>query len=358
MLSRVDKFEAQIKCPYCSSIIEVSGVAQHTLVMVSPEMIVPFKTTEKDFKQAVCRHLLGTESDNIVCDIFDKVEMDNVTAIYLPMYLFEGKYETEYKCTLVWSEKNADGEKYTCSKDESGNVKSNYSILCLAYDGLEITEELAEWTHCFPYDPAAVQTFKSEFVTGKGYQILPRNLDREATWNKWGADIIEDEAEQEAFKQLPEKTDRIIRDYRSMFDYHAKHEGHLILAPFWFVYYTYDYQKYFLMMDGLGKHTNGSKLPQDENIYEEVKKNKKLDTRAHLIAAPLAALILFFTPHFLDSWIMMQTIKIAIILISWGLIWRFLGGEDENNILKRAYKKRKTGYEQMLVTTSSNNSRE
>jgi len=123
-LSRADKFETKINCPYCGSTIEVAGVAQQAQDLSAPGRIIPFAATEKDFERAIADYFLGlgdqknvdeelsgddyddldwssiVNSKYIPVDIFEKIEIENATAIYLPMYLFEGKFEAEYTCSL------------------------------------------------------------------------------------------------------------------------------------------------------------------------------------------------------------------------------------------------------------------
>jgi len=161
----------------------------------------------------------------------------------------------------------------------------------LAYEGQEITEELAAWTKAFPYDPASSQPFKAELITGSGYQILPHSLDREATWHKWGMDRMKTMAKMAASKQ---HLDHCMDDFNPSLSYDEKHEGRLIMAPFWIVYYKYDNEKYFLAMDGLGKYITGSERPpRDENLIKEERKWENLGDKAMWIAIGAGALLFF-----------------------------------------------------------------
>jgi phage FluMu protein Com len=267
-LSRADRFETQIKCPYCGTVNEVTGIMNREVA--APERIIPFTTTEDDFEQAICKFFV--DQDYTVNDIFDRVHMENIASVYLPMYLFEGKYEASYSCSVGYHEtENSGGKTRTITRWQpaSGTAKSNYAFLSLAFDGQEIIPELAEWTKTFHYDPLTAQAFKPELITGKGYQILPHNLDRETTWHKWGANAVEQLARQEAYRQLP--SGEQIRDFKSTFNYDKIHDGRLFLAPFRFVYYNYEDQKYFVLFDGLGKNIHGT-TPTDRKRYKTVKK--------------------------------------------------------------------------------------
>jgi len=255
---------------------EVTGTT--TQDIAAPERMILFKTTDNDFDQAICNFFV--DQDFAVNDIFEKVQMQNATPIYLPMYLFEGKYEANYSCQIGYEEKqigtNWSGEKLkektvTKWRPTSGTAKNNYAFLSLAFEGQEIIPELAEWTKTFPYDPVSAQPFKVESL--KGYQILPHNLDRETTWHKWGSETIQYLAEQEAHRQIP--GNEMIKDFRTSFSYDEKHEGRLFLVPFWFIYYNYENQQHFVLYDGLGQNINGS-TPMDEERYKSVRNFEKL----------------------------------------------------------------------------------
>jgi len=326
----------------------VAGVAQQAQDLAAPERVIAFKATEKDFERAICDYLLGTEKDYTVTDIFDKVEMDSATAIYLPMYLFEGKYEAIYNCDIEYTTKGDDGKKWTSTERKGGTIKSNYALLCLAYEGQEIPDELAHWTQTFPYDPLTAQPFRAELITGEGYQILPHNRDRETTWYKWGAAAIKEQSEEQAIEQIPDKPDLKIKNYNSSFVHDEKHEGRMILVPFRLVNFTYENKKYFVTMDGTGEHIKGSDLPQDKEALKQIEINKKKDKRANWIAWPIAVLLFIFTPSFIDTWIIMFAIRLVILIVVAGAIAGILGGESEKNILKKAYKKRKEGYDKII----------
>jgi Mu-like prophage protein Com. len=278
-LSRTSQFETQIKCPFCGTLNEVTGTTN--LDIAAPERMILFKTKENDFDQAICHFFV--DQDYAMNDIFEKVQMENATPIYLPMYLFEGKYEANYSCQIGYEEnemsvgRNLSGDKTIKSKTvtkwrpTSGTAKNNYAFLSLAFEGQEIIPELAEWTKTFPYDPVSAQAFDIESL--KGYQILPHNLDRETTWHKWGAETIKYLAEEEAHRQIP--GNEKIKDFRTTFSYDQKHEGRLFLVPFWFIYYNYENQKHYVLLDGLGQNIHGS-TPIDEQRYKSVRNFERL----------------------------------------------------------------------------------
>jgi hypothetical protein len=251
--------------------------------VTAPERIILFQSNEKDFDAGICNFFV--EQDYAVNDIFEKIHFDNATAIYLPMYLYEGRYDASYNCLIGFKEKQlgtgTDFSLNTTIKEKTvtkwrpynGTARNNFAFLSLAFEGKEIIPELAEWTRTFPYEPVYGKNFDISLLQGKGFQILPHNLDKEATWHKWGTKTIEELAEQLALSQLP--SGEQIKDFRSNHSYDMKHEGRLFLVPFWFVYYYYNKEKHFVLMDGLGKNLHGS-TPIDEKRVSTVRNLQRL----------------------------------------------------------------------------------
>jgi hypothetical protein len=311
--------------------------------VAAPEKIILFRTEEKDFDTNICRFFV--DQDYAVNDIFEKVGLDNVTPVYLPMYLFEGTYEANYNCSVGYQEtelrtgSDFSGNKTTKEKTvtkwrpTSGTAKDNYAFLSLAFEGEEIIPELADWTKTFPYEPTFGQNFDLELLKGKGLQVLPHNLDKEATWHKWGEETIKYLAEQRAYAQLP--AGEKIKDFKSTFSHEQRHDGRLFLVPFWFVYYHYDDEKHFVLMDGLGKNIHGT-TPIDTKRYKAVRNFKRLGKWALWIGVILLALI-WWSPAGLVAGLITG-------LVSW-LGLKFFAKYKAKNIIEKARKIRKKAYD-------------
>jgi phage FluMu protein Com len=337
-LSRANNFETQIKCPYCGTLNEVTGTTSQNVA--APERVILFQTQEADFDHAICKFFV--DQDYTVNDIFEKVHMENATPIYLPMYLFEGKYEANYSCQIGYRETqvstNFSGDKLkektvTKWRPMSGTAKNNYAFLSLAFDGQEIIPELAEWTRTFPYDPITAQPFDVEKL--KNFQILPHNMDKETTWHKWGAETIKDLAEQEAHRQLP--GDEEIKDFRTSFSYDEKHDGRLFLVPFWFIYYNYEGQKHFVVYDGLGRNIHGT-TPLDEARYKSEQTFLKLAKWSLWIGLLLGVIFLSFA-GFVGA------------LITFGVAWlglRIFSKWKAKNIIESARAIRQAAFNQVV----------
>jgi hypothetical protein len=274
-LARANKFETTIICPYCGTENHVTGTMSEEVA--APERMILFKAAEADFERAIGKFFV--DEDYTANDIFERCQMQNVASIYLPMYLYEGTYEANYSCNIGYRETavgvgydgKAKEKTVTKWRPASGTAKGNYAFLSLAFDGPELTPELAEWTTTFPYDPISAKQF--DVADLKDFSILPHNLDRETTWHKWGTQLIDQTAKNAAYDQLPDGQQ--IDQFKCSFNYPEKHTGRLFLVPFYFVYYNYNNQKFFAVMDGLGNNFHGN-TPFDEARWKEVQKLKTI----------------------------------------------------------------------------------
>jgi len=281
-LARANIFEIQIKCPYCGTLNEVAGVLIQEVAM--PERMILFQKTETDFKNAICNYFI--KKDYVVNDIFEKIQMKNATPIYLPMFLYEGKYEANYSYSVSALDVIRRGANYNLQREmHDGVVKNRYAFLCLAYDGPEIAPELAAWTKTFSYDPVTAKVFDTAKL--KNILTLPHNIDKEATWHTWGREVIERQAARDASKQLAYNGSVL---QITLLDYDEKHEGRLILVPFWFVHYMYSNQKHYVMYDGLGRDIRAS-IPLDKERIKLVETLKNLRSTWSLVIGILAAIL-------------------------------------------------------------------
>ena len=103
---------------------------------------------------------------------------------------------------------------------------------------------------------------------------IPRNADTNIVWQKHGKDLVDDTAQDAALNQIG---DQEIRNFRASSSFNLATKGEYILSPFWFVYYTYNNQRYNFMMDGTGQRTSYNyPIDQDEvdfvNGKEKIKK--------------------------------------------------------------------------------------
>lgn len=275
-LNSVGPFSPTKICAYCHSEFNVTGVMDKE--MPTPERMLVFSTTKDDFERAVL-DLLAKE-DYAPNDIFDTAAFKDVEGIYLPMYLYEGKYDCSWNCSVGYYEnevvassdgksvKNKQVMKY---RPQSGSTRNNFAIVCAAYEGPEIKPELIEYARAYHYDRQLAKTFDESFM--EGYNFVLHNLDKESTWDKWGNSSIDYLAEQDSLNQIPGEE---YKDFRCSVSVDQKHDGRLVFLPFWMVYYDYNGQNHYVIMDGTGNSSIAGTTPVDQERVEAVEKWHKI----------------------------------------------------------------------------------
>ena len=261
LISSFSPFQAHVECPYCHTQSVNPMVTAKTVPQ--PERVIMFNTTEKDFEKKLVNTLI--KRDYVPTDIFTKIRSEDVMKAYLPMYLFEGTYTVSWSCEVGYEESesyyNKEGKRETRTvtryRPANGETKGNFSFLCLAHEGNDLPEELKKFSYSFPYnaiyskeyDPALLGINSNE----KPVTLAP-DLDKDAAWNGRGAEKVKEMAQAAAKDQLSgQKT----RGLRTNHTYELSNPGRYVLAPFWFVYYTYSgEERYYFVMDGMGEKTD------------------------------------------------------------------------------------------------------
>ena len=220
--------------------------------------------------------------DYVPKNIFDAINTDHVFRAYLPMYLFEGTYQASWSCESSYIDQKVDiSSNKVSTKDvkrwrpQNGNASGNFGFLCLANEGTEdLPEELRNFTYQFPYDVMLSKHFDGDLLKEEDERLItiPRNADATLVWQKHGKNLVDDTAQQAALNQIGNQE---IRNFRASSSFSLATKGDYILAPFWFVYYTYNNQRYNFMMDGTGKRYSYN-YPVDQEEVDFVKGKNKI----------------------------------------------------------------------------------
>lgn len=295
VITSFSPFQAEVECPYCHN------KAFNPLITAKkvpvPERIIVFKTTENDFEKNLVNNLV--ERDYVPKDIFQCINPGNVIKAYLPMYLYEGTFQSSWSCKVAIevNEVRASGSKVrneTVKKftPHTGTSQGNFAFLCLAYEGKDIPEELRAFSKQFPYNIMASKEYDPAMLGiggGESPMTMAVDADTDLVWNKYGNDLVNELACDSALKQLSGDE---IKDFRASNSYDLKHTGRYVLAPFWFVYYTYNNEKHYFIMDGLGDNTSMT-TPVDPEEVSFVGSKERIKTIVKWLW-PLAFVLMYF----------------------------------------------------------------
>ena len=276
ILTSFNPFQSKVECPFCHT-ESVNPMITAKDVPV-PERILLFNTNEKDFEKKLIETLI--KRDYVPTDIFRKIRSEDVIRAYLPMYLFEGTYQASWSCEVGYEERethyNSKGERedrtVTRYRPANGQMQGNFNFLCLAYDGNEIPEELKRFSYSYPYNAIYSKEYDPALLgigTDQSPMTLAPNTDKDTAWKARGNQKVQEMAQEAVKNQL---SGQKIRGLHVTNSYDLKDDGRYVLAPFWFVYYTYDSeQRYYFVMDGMGEKADCT-TPIDTAERDTVKK--------------------------------------------------------------------------------------
>lgn len=284
-ISKYNSFSTTVLCPSCGTLIKNPMVDSRDVP--TPERIIPFTSDESTFEKSMVEALVNT--DYVDKNVFTGINPDNIFKAYLPMYLYEGTYNSSWSCESSYMDQQvkissswtSDSKKISTKdvkkwRPQNGTATGNFAFLCLANEGeSDLPQELRKFTRLFPYDVMCSRPFDGNLLEGQENMVtIPQNADSTLVWQRHGKDMVDQTAEQAALTQIGNQE---IRNFRASSSFSLTTKGQYVLAPFWFVYYKYDNQQYHFLMDGLGQR-NSFTYPVDQedvdftNSKEKVKK--------------------------------------------------------------------------------------
>ena len=339
VITSFNPFLAEVECPYCHN------KAFNPLITAKkvpvPERLILFQTEEKDFEKSMVSHLV--EGEYVPRDIFQCIGTGKVVKAYLPMFLYEGRYEASWSAKVAY---DADQIPLEPGKSnvrtirgylpQNGTARGNFAFLCLAYEGDDIPEELRNFANKFPYKTSASKEYDPTLLKEKGLTTLALNADSDVVWSRAGERQVNDLAYNCALEQL---SGQDVKNFHCTSSYELKHSGRYVLAPFWFVYYTYNREQHHFLMDGLGEFAAMS-MPVDQEEVKYVKRKKR--TRKTIFWLwPLLAI-----GYFLG----LEPALVFLFFVIWliaAIVSACVTGYKIKRRLKNSLKARKTAAEQL-----------
>lgn len=299
-ISSFNRFSSTVKCPSCGTVIKNPMV--DTKDTPAPERIIPFTSTQDDFEKSMVNSLVNT--DYVDRHVFEGINPDNIFRQYLPMYLFEGTFNSSWSCESSYTDQQVkissswtDSGKKISTKEvkkwrpQNGSATGNFAFLCLANEGdKNIPDELREFTKLFPYNVMCSKEFTPELLSSDENELgIAKNADATIVWQKHGREMVDKTAEDAAMNQIGNQE---IRNFRASSSFNLSTKGVYVLVPFWFVYYNFKNQKYHFLMDGLGEKTSFT-YPIDQEDIAYTKSKEKIKTIVKWLW-PLAFVVMYF----------------------------------------------------------------
>lgn len=233
-----------VECPYCHQMMRtVEALAVKREVTCASEYM-PFTSSLQDFGQHLVNALVKRKY--VPQDIFSFLNAENAMKIYLPMFVYEGKYHVRWSgYTEEKNSKDGTSEKQW----HDGFVIQEFAVMAPAYESGQLPDELKQFAATFPYDAAAMKPFDITSAQEENVATVEANANADAVWSSTAKKQVEEMAEKAAQHDAPNGISRFKHD--THIDIYSN--GKLVLIPFWFVYYNYRQERYFFIMDGSGR---------------------------------------------------------------------------------------------------------
>ena len=294
---------AELECPYCGSKFEnpLNKKSEGSVI----KKIIPFSLSANDVKEMLFKEFVY--KDDVAKDIFDKLQIHALQQYYLPMYLFYGNYRADWSCTVIYEQKDRQGNKIEEHRPASGTATGNFSKLTLACgagrnlpQGLKRYANVLEWTSKLD---SKITKFEASYLVGENrdaIEVIESNITEKEAWNKSALQSsIEKDAKDAAHSQIP---NRVIENYHVTANWKGS-RGELVLVPVWYGSYAYDGEEHFFAIDGRGTNFDYS-YPHDST--DEVR-GWKVVGRFFLMVGLLIGIIAFTS--------IKQTIPVIIALL-------------------------------------------
>ena len=313
-------------CPFCGMVYHIT--ANVTKEDEMPEEIIPFATSAADFVQSARKMLVDQEYAPV--NMSEHISFEGVKGIYLPAFLYKGKYECSWSCKVKQSPAGNDKAKSRIEdyRPQNGVSKGDYSIVGMACEGVESCKELAEYVRSIDVKDADIQPFFPDRLHDRFF--LTRNCDSPKTWTQWGEDTMKIVVRNNTLLQLQGDE---IKDFKCDITSCTLSEGRFIFLPVWMINYQYDGEAHHIFMDGTGRNGVRGTTLIDHTLKARAEKPFTMLKYIAVAAIVIPFLMLLAKLH----------LPAIIALIIMGLVffgYRYYARWHKNRIISKARKER------------------
>ena len=274
-------------CNYCGNSFRVEEAVDK--VVATPDGILPFKVAKEQYHQRLLEWLI--EGDYTPDDILESSVFDQVNGIYLPLFMYVGKYHAPWVASAGYDRKEShlttvNGKLVETTRTVTDwrpcNGEANGSFTESIFAGEHIKPEIAAFAagcafaggDLKEYDPRYTLGFVMQGFTGSDEDV----------WNTHITGRVRAIVEADIKQKIPGDRQRDLS-----YDVFTEKKAFRVYAPYWIVYYKYKGTEYHVCMDGLTSARMDGKRPEDQARKQTV---SRLFRPAHIFLATW--LLVFF----------------------------------------------------------------
>ena len=269
-------------CNFCGSEFDIENSSDTKIKSV--DKILPFSTTDDEFEIAALIWL--SEGELTPDDILEGSLFNNQVGVYLPMWLFDGRYDGSWSASSGYERieeyigKSFDGKKLetktrtvTDWRPSNGSCKGDFQFLATASSESSIPANVKAFSHNVEVTHNNLKDFKTEYT--QGFSMIELELDPDNCWNLFGKIQAEYFVERLTKKRIPgDKYKDFYVD--AVYDLNKKTSCYV---PFWLRNYKYKDDGFHLYMDGTNTLRFDGERPVDyerRNVLKEIDKSRNI----------------------------------------------------------------------------------
>ena len=280
-------------CEFCGTkIVELKKDTEYSTTI--RKTVLDFKISQDEAIKIFLKNL--AQKDAVPSDIFNKLQITEVSPVFIPMYSYIGSYQANWSCLKIETEKYKVGDETKEIEKKypmDGVAGGNFSFLLPNCDIDSLPSSFNAFFENIKYDNILYgQTARKNLNSEEQTYIIEEKGDSQAiVWNNSDCGkLLDSDIENSVHAQLP----RIYEDLSYSYSTNGG-IGRAFLLATWTIDYKYNEEKYDFIIDGTG-HYICSNSPIDENekkSLDELNKTIK-DSKGNAIFCGLLGGILLF----------------------------------------------------------------
>jgi DNA-directed RNA polymerase subunit RPC12/RpoP len=257
-------------CNYCGNSFRVEEAVDK--VVPTPDGILPFKVAKDQYHQRLLEWLI--EGDYTPDDILESSVFDQVNGIYLPLFMYVGKYHAPWVAAAGFDRKESslitvNGKLVNTTKTVTDwrpcNGEANGSFTELIFAGEHVKPEIAQFAAGCGFGTGDLKEYDPRYTLGFVMQGFAGS--DEEVWSTQISGRVKALVEADIKQKIPGDRQRDLS-----YDLSTEKKAFRVYAPYWIVYYKYKGAEYHVCMDGLTSARMDGKRPEDQDRKKTVSK--------------------------------------------------------------------------------------
>ena len=269
-------------CEFCGTkIVELKKDTEYSTTI--RRTVLDFKISQDEATKIFLKNLAQKEA--VPSDIFNKLQITEVSPVFIPMYSYIGSYQANWSCLKIETEKYEVGDETKEIEKKypmNGVAGGNFSFLLPNCDVSPLPTSFNNFFESIKFDKTLYdQTARKNLSSEEQTYIIEEKGDSQAiVWNNSDCGKCLDSDIQESVQaQLP----RIYEDLSYSCSTNGG-AGRAFLLATWIIDYNYNEEKYDFIIDGTGNYifSNAPIDEKEKNSLDELNKTIK-DSKGNAI---------------------------------------------------------------------------